>query len=105
MKKIKKALIAIARGDVLLKIGADRLFPYILYTFLLAVLSMWLSYKAEITMQKVERNKVRIENLKIDNVNKTCEIISLTRISTVESMLENAGSEVRAPQKPAYIIK
>ena len=42
---------------------------------------------------------------KSSNVNKTCEIISLTRISTVESMLENAGSEVRAPQKPAYIIK
>ena len=105
MKNIKKALIAIARGDVLLKIGADRLFPYILYTFLLAVLSMWLSYKAEITMQKVEKNKEIIENLKIDNVNKTCRIISLTRISKVESLLEAAGSEVKTPQKPAYRIK
>lgn len=105
MKIIRKAFMAIARGDILLRVGADRLFPYILYTFFLAVLSIWLSYKAEITMQKVERNKARIENLKIDNVKKTCEIISLTRISTLESMLEKEGSEVKAPQKPAYIIK
>ena len=105
MKVTKKIFMTITRGELLLKLGADRLFPFILYTFLLAVLSMWLSYRAEITMQKVERNKARIENLKIDNVNKSCEIISLTRISTMESMLERAGSEVRAPQKPAYIIK
>ncbi len=104
-KKIRNTLMSIARGDVLLKIGADRLFPYILYTFFLAVLSIWLSYKAEITMQKAERNKATIENLKIDNVNKTCKIISLTRISTVESMLETAGSKVKAPQKPAYRLK
>ena len=105
MKVIKKAFMAIARGDILLKIGADKLFPYILYTFFLAVMSMWLSYKAEITMQKVERNKALIENLRIDNVNKTCEIISLTRISTVESMLESKGSQVKSQQKPAYRIK
>ena len=56
-------------------------------------------------MQKVEKNKEIIENLKIDNVNKTCRIISLTRISKVESLLEAAGSEVKTPQKPAYRIK
>ncbi len=103
--RMKKAFMSVARGDILLKLGVDKLFPYILYVFFLAVLSIWLSYKAEITMQRVEKNKATIENLKIDNVNKTCEIISLTRISTVESMLEAAGSKVKAPQKPAYIIK
>jgi hypothetical protein len=103
--RMKKALMSVARGDILLKLGVDKLFPYILYVFFLAVLSIWLSYKAEITMQRVEKNKATIENLKIDNVTKTCDIISLTRISTVESMLEAAGSKVKAPQKPAYIIK
>ena len=105
MKILKKVIRSIGRGDILLKIGADRLFPYIIYTFFLAVMSMWLSYRAEITMQTVEKNKATIEDLKIDNVNKTCQIISLTRISTVENMLKEADSEVKAPQKPAYIIK
>ena len=53
----------------------------------------------------MEQNKKVIENLKIDNANKTCEIVSLSRISTVESMLEEAGSDVKAPTKPADIIK
>ncbi len=105
MKAFKKVIKHIGRGDVLLKLGVDRLFPYILYAFILTVFSMWLSYRAEITMQIVEKNKENIENLKIDNINKTCQIISLTRISTVESMLKEAGSEVKAPQKPAYKIK
>ena len=46
---------SIGRGDILLRMRVDKLFPYILYTFVLAVLSIWLSYKAEITMQKVEK--------------------------------------------------
>ena len=50
-------------------------------------------------------NKKKIENLKIENLEKTCKIISLTKISTIEKMLDEHGSEVKAPQKPAYRIK
>lgn len=105
MGVFKETLKSIGRGDILLRMRVDKLFPYILYTFLLAVLSIWLSYRAEITMQKVEENKRTIEELKIDNINKTCDIITLTRISTVEKMLEETGSEIKAPVKPAYRIK
>ena len=105
MGKIKDALIPLATGKILLKLGLDKLFPFILYTFFLAVVSIWLSYKAEITMQKVEDNKKKIENLKIENLDKTCSIMRLTKISTIEKMLEESGSAVKAPQKPAYRIK
>ena len=98
-------LKSIGRGDILIRMQVHRLFPYILYTFAIAWFSIWLSYKAEKTMYRVEVNKKTIENLKIDNANKTCEIVSLTRISTVENMLEEAGSDVKPPVKPADIIK
>lgn len=100
-----ETLKSIGRGDILLRMQVHKLFPYILYTFALAWLSIWLSYKAEKTMYRVEVNKARIENLKIDNANKTCEIVSLTRISTVEKMLEASGSGLKAPEKPAYRIR
>lgn len=100
-----ETLKSIGRGDILLRMRVDKLFPYILYTFFLAWLSIWLSYKAEKTMYRVEVNKEIIENLKIDNANKTCEIVSLTRISTVEKMLEDAGSKITTPEKPAYMIR
>lgn len=100
-----ETLKSIGRGDILIRMQVHRLFPYILYMFGIAWLSIWLSYKVEKTMYRVEENKKIIENLKIDNANKTCEIVSLTRISTAESMLEAAGSDVKAPDKPADRIK
>jgi len=100
-----ETLKSIGRGDILLRMQVHKLFPYILYTFALAWLSIWLSYKAEKTMYRVEVNKEIIENLKIDNATKTCDIVSLTRISTIEKMLTETGSEVRTPEKPADIIE
>ena len=102
---IIETLKSIGRGDILIRMQVHRLFPYILYMFFIAWVSIWLSYKVEKTMYRVEVNKKTIENLKIDNANKTCEIVSLTRISTVESMLEAAGSDVKAPEKPADRIQ
>ena len=96
---------SIGRGDILLRMRVDKLFPFILYTFALGVVSIWLSYRAEITMQQVESNKKKIENLKIDNLDKTCEIISLTRVSSVEEMLKASGSKVKTPEKPAHRIR
>lgn len=104
-KAFIETLRSIGRGDILIRMQVHRLFPYILYLFALAWLSIWLSYKVEKTMYRVEVNKGIIENLKIDNANKTCEIVSLTRISTIEKMLEDTGSEVKAPQKPADRIR
>ena len=100
-----ETLRSIGRGDILLRMRVDKLFPFILYTFALALTSIWLSYKADQTKFRVETNKKIIEDLKIDNAKKTCEIVGLTRISTVEKMLLEAGSEVKAPDKPADIIK
>ena len=108
-KAVWKAFIeilkSIGRGDILKRMRVDKLFPYILYTFFLGIVSIWLSYKAENTMHMVEVNKERIESLKYENANKNCEIIGLSRISTVETMLKEAESDVTVPDKPAYIIK
>lgn len=105
LKAFIETLRSIGRGDILLRMRVDKLFPCILYGFVLAWLSIWLSFKVEKTMYRVEVNKEKIENLKIDNANKTCEIVSITRISTVEKMLKEAGSELRTPTKPADRIR
>ena len=104
-KAFIEILKSIGRGDILIRMRVDKLFPYILYTFFLGLVSIWLSYKAENTMHMVEVNKERIESLKYENANKNCEIIGLSRISTVETMLKEAESDVTVPEKPAYIIK
>lgn len=102
---VVKVLKSIVSGDILLVMGVHRLFPYILYAFILGWVSIWMSYKAEQTMTMVEANKKELETLKIHHAQKTCEYVGLDRISTIEEMLTEKGSEVRAPEKPADIIK
>ena len=99
-----EVLKAIGYGDILLRLRVDKLLPYILYVFFLSMISIFMSYKAEQTMLVREKNKDRIETLKIFKAQKTCEIVSLDRISTVETMLEELGSDIRQPQKPADIL-
>ena len=102
---IKEFFIALGRGELLTRMRVDKLFPYILYLFLLGCVSIWMSYKAEQTMLKVQKNNVKIRTLKIYNAQKTYEIVGLDRIATIEEMLETTGSTVKAPEKPADIIR
>lgn len=96
---------SIISGDILLRMRVDRLFPYILYAFVLGWLSIWMSYRMEQTMIIVERNRKELESLKIYHAQKTCEYVGFDRISTIETMLEEKGSEIKAPEKPADIIR
>ncbi len=105
LDKINNFLKSIISGNILITLGVDRLFPYILYAFLLGWLSIWMSYKMEQTMTLAEKSSRELETLKIYHAQKTCEYVGLDRISTVEMMLKEKGSEVKAPEKPADIIK
>ena len=100
-----KIIKAIINGDILLLLRADKLFPYILYFFILGWVSIWISYKSEQTMTQVEKNKKELESLKIHHAQKTCEFVGLDRISTIEELLRHNNSEVKAPEKPANTIK
>ncbi len=102
---VKNYLKSIISGNVLITLGVDRLFPYILYAFLLGWLSIWMSYRMEQTMTLAEKNRAELETLKIYHAQKTCEYVGLGRISTIETMLEEKGSEIKAPEKPADVIK
>ena len=101
----KEFFISLGRGDLLTRLRVDRALPYILYLFLLGCISIWLSYHAEQTMLRVQKNNDRIKTLKIEHAQKTYELVSLERIATVEKMLEDAGSKVKSPEKPADVLK
>jgi len=102
---IRSIMKSIISGDILLRLRVDKLFPYILYAFALGWISIFMSYKMEQTLGVVEKNRTELETLKIHHAQKTCEYVGLDRISTVEEMLKNTGSNVKAPAKPADIIK
>lgn len=104
-KAIGAFFISLGRGDLLLRMRVDQALPYILYGFLLGCISIWMSYQTEQTMLKVQKNNEILRTLKIHNAQMTYELVGLDRLSTVESMLMDMGSDVRPPQKPADVLK
>jgi hypothetical protein len=104
-KAIGAFFLSLGRGDLLLRMRVDKALPYILYAFLLGCISIWMSYRTEQTMLKVQKNNDTIRTLKIQNAQMTYELVGIDRLSTVEMMLEKMESEVTTPQKPADILK
>lgn len=102
---VKTVIKSIWSGDILLLLRVDKLLPYILFLFALGWINIFLNYKIEQTMVQVEKNQKILKQYKIHHAQKTYEFVRMNRISTVENMLEEAGSAVSAPEKPAYILK
>lgn len=104
-KAAKETLISIGQGTFLIRLRVDKLFPYILVLFILGCANIWMSYMVEQAVLKVEKNKEKLETLKIYHSHMNGEIVELNRLSTIEKMLKDAGSEVSIPEKPADVIK
>lgn len=98
-------LKAIMSGDILLSMRIDKAFMHIVYLFAIVWVSIFVSLKIEETLRIVEKNNSVLESLKIEHAQKTSELASFDRISTVNDLLRKEGSEVTFPQKPAAHIR
>ena len=78
---------------------------HILYTFFLIWMMIWTSIKIEGTLAKVEKNNEILNDMKIYHAQKTVQMVSLNRITVVDKLLKENGSEVTLPIKPADRIE
>lgn len=104
-KAVGAFVVSLGRGDLLLRMRVDKALPYILYAFVLGCISIWMSFMTEQAMLKVQKNNETLKTLKIHNAQMTYELVGLDRLSTVENLLDGMGSKVKAPNKPADILK
>lgn len=102
---VKTVIKSILSGDILLLLRVDKALPYILFLFILGWANIFLNYTIEQTMVKVEKNKDILEGLKNEHSEKVYKFVKAGKQSNIKIMLENAGSDVTAPEKPARIIK
>lgn len=98
---IGNSIGAILQGEFLIRLRFDRYFLHIIYLFFLAVVSIWIKLEIDQTMVRLEETKKELEDYRIYYSQKTCELVELDRLSTVEDMLEKKGSPLTLPQKPA----
>lgn len=98
---VRNSIGAIIQGEFLIRLKFDRYFLHIIYLFFLAVVSIWIKLEIDQTMVRLEESKKELEDYKIYYAQKTCELVELDRLSTVEEMLEDKGSRLTIPEKPA----
>ena len=101
---LKNAFYAFLRGELLMRLGCDKAFPHILYTFMLFWIAILMNIMVENTMSKVEKNKEILTDLKIYHTEKMVQLVSLDRITRTNKLLEDKGSAVTFPEKPATRI-
>ncbi len=98
---LRNAALATVKGELLMRLQISRYFIHIIYTFFLFWMSIWLSLNIEKTLTKVGDNRKALEDVEIYHAQKTIELAGLSRISRVRRMLEESGSKLTMPAKPA----
>lgn len=98
---VRNSIGAIIQGEFLIRLKFDRYFLHIIYLFFLAVVSIWIKLEIDHTMVRLEESKKELEDYKIYYAQKTCELVELDRLSTIEDMLARKGSRLTIPEKPA----
>lgn len=101
----KNSFQAILKGEFLLRLNIGRYFIHIAYTFLLFGLVIWFSLMIETTMSKVEKSKAVLKELEIVHSQKVFEVVNVSRRSSVEQRLDQLGSPLGEPDKPATNVK
>lgn len=103
--KIGKTFKAIARGEFLITLMFDKYFPHILFIFVVVIGILGVNLMIEQTMVRVEENKVKLNDMKIYMTHKNAELVELGRMSTVQKLLEENGSELSISENPINIIE
>ena len=102
---IRNIITAVFKGELLLRLHVDKYFVHIISLFVLILAAVWISLKVDTTLTKVEKNKKVIHELEIYHAEMTSELVELGRLSTVEAHLQELGSDVAMPEKPAVAVK
>ncbi len=105
LKAIWKIIRGIASGDILSTFKIGHFLPQIICIVGAATIYMLLAIYIDATLAKVEKNKVRIEELKIELALKTKTYAAQRKLENIEKTLKEGGIDIHLPDKPATRIK
>ena len=100
-----KFISSALRGRLLLRLGAEKYLPQIIFFFFMSAVFIGVNLGMEGTLHRMEENKKVLENLKSMHTELTCRLTSLNNVCRIEDMLKEKGSEVRMPVRQAEKIR
>ena len=101
---IKEASVAFIKGEFGLRSGYDKYLRHIIISAILIAITLYLFLKTEEALKQIEDNKAIIEALRIDHSSSHSILVGFDRPSTISIKLEQLGSSVSIPKKPAIEI-
>lgn len=102
---LKNSVLAILKGEFLLRLNVSKYFVHIIYTFFLFAVIIWTSLMTDNAMAEVQKNNRTIEELRIANSQKTFELVEISKRSEVRERLRKMKSPVHENQTPAYRLE
>ena len=102
---LKNSVTAIMRGELLLRMNIGRHFSKYLFTFVMLALLILFNLAVENTFSKVEHNKLILKELEIKCADRTFQVASMSRRSSIAARLEKMGSKVKEPERAATILE
>ena len=104
-RALVNSIVAIAKGQFILRLKIDKYFLQIAWTFFLFTMMILFGLGVDVTLSRVETNKRQLQELEILHTQKRYELITLNRRSTVDNLLKENGSKVTEPEKPAATLR
>lgn len=101
MSKFGRIFRSVASGEFLLALHLDRYIIHVIYTFVLFMASIWLGIQIEKTFIRVEANKAELNELKIENNRLNFLLEQMNSSNWMEQRLQEQGSRLHYPEKPA----
>ncbi len=105
LKTIWKMIQRVASGDILSTFRVGHYLPQIFCIVGAATFYMVLGIYIYATLSRVEKNKTRIEELKIELALKTKTYAAQRKLENIEKTLKDGGIDIHLPDKPATRIK
>ena len=68
-------------------------------------LLIFFNLAVENSFSKVERNKLILKELEIQRADKTFQVASMSRRSSIAARLSQMGSKVQEPERPAIVLE
>ena len=103
-QKITRKFVSIFSGDFILNRKLDRYVWFAVYIFVLFSSIIAWSLMVENNLVKVRKNEKTIEALNIARDQRSVELLSIDRRSTLEELLRKNHSTLQAPKRPAVIL-
>lgn len=105
LKTIGKVLQGVVSGDILSTFKIGHYLPQIACVVAVFTLYIVLGIFIDATLSNVEKNKVRIEELKIELALKTKTYSAQRKLENIEKVLQDGGVNLHLPSKPATRIE